>query len=85
MLAEMYNKFCLLTGENALWQLLNHLLEWEAKCIEYLETNRAMLNLTKAQCNRNLLKRPEAASAPVPIACSMVITPIGVRCTITIT
>ena len=49
--AEMDGKFCLFTGENALRQLLDQRIEWEAKCIEYLETNRAMRNLTEAQRN----------------------------------
>ena len=53
-LAEMDGKFFLFTGENALRQLLDQLIESEAKCIEYLETNRAMRNLTEAQRNRNL-------------------------------
>ena len=51
---EMDGTFCLFTGENALRQLLDQLIEWEAKCIEYLETNRAMRDLTEAQRNRHL-------------------------------
>ena len=52
--AEMDGKFCLFTGENAFRQLLDQIIEWEAKCIEHLETNRAMQNLTEAQRNRHL-------------------------------
>ena len=52
--AEMDGKFCLFTWENALRQLLDKLIEWENKCIEYLETNRAMRDLTEAQRNRHL-------------------------------
>ena len=51
---EMDGKFCLFTGENALRQLLDQLIEWEAKCIEYLETNRAMRDLTETQRKRHL-------------------------------
>ena len=53
-MAKMDGKFCLFTGENALRQLLDQFIEWEAKCIEYLETNRAMQNLTGAQRKRHL-------------------------------
>ena len=52
--AEMDSKFCLFTEKNALRQLLDHLIEWETKCIEYLETNRAMRDLTESQRNRHL-------------------------------
>ena len=52
--AKMDAKFCLFTGDNALRQLLDKLIEWETKCIEYLETNRTMRNLTEAQRNRHL-------------------------------
>ena len=52
--AEMDGIFCLFTGANALRQLLDQLIEWEAKCIEYLETKWAMRDLTEAQRNRHL-------------------------------
>ena len=52
--AEMDGTFCLFTGENALKQLLDQLIEWETKCIQFLETNRAMKDLTEAQRPRNL-------------------------------
>ena len=42
------------TGKKALRQLLDQLIEWELECIEYLKTNRAILNLTEAQRNRHL-------------------------------
>ena len=52
--AEMDGKFCPFTEDNAVSQLLDQLIEWEAKCIEYLETTLAMRYLTKAQRNRHL-------------------------------
>ena len=50
----MDGKFCLFAGENALRKLLDQYIEWDAKCIEYMETNRAMRNLTEALPNRYL-------------------------------
>ena len=50
----MDGKICLFTGENALRQLFDQLIEWETKCIEYLETTRAMRDLTEAQRNCHL-------------------------------
>ena len=82
--AEMDGTFCLFTGKNTLRQLLDQLIEWEAKCIEYLETNRAMRDLTEAQRNRHL-EATVCASAAGPTARSMASTPTGARCTTTTT
>ena len=46
--ASMDGKFCLLTGKNAPRQLLDQLIDYETKCIEYLETNPAMRKMTVA-------------------------------------
>ena len=38
-------RFCLFTGEDAVKQLLDKLVEWERECIDHLQQNRAMVPL----------------------------------------